>query len=148
MSWRCAGASTRYQEGSKRIPARHLEIFCRLVAISPPTLNDDVIRSLAASSCQLAEDGSLECGGLSNAYRYSRGTAASPALAGCFHHQGLSNVIAGHLAPRLRLRHEHDELAWRLRSIFDLGSRRQSRWEAETANVPGVVARFIYQSKH
>ena len=98
MSWRCAGASTRYQEGSRRIPARHLEIFCRLVAISPPT------------------------------YRYLyRGTAASPALAGCFHHQSLSNFVAGRLASRLRVRHTHDELVWRLGSIFDLGFRRPRR---------------------
>jgi hypothetical protein len=49
MSWRCAGAITRYQEGSERISARHVEIFCRLVAISPPTLDQDVIKSPSAS---------------------------------------------------------------------------------------------------
>jgi len=49
MSWRCAGAITRYQEGSERISARHVEIFCRLVAISPPTLDHDVIKSPSAS---------------------------------------------------------------------------------------------------
>ena len=64
MSWRCAGASTRYQEGSERIPARHLEIFCRLVAISPPTLDDDVIRSLSASSLPVGKGQLTRVGGL------------------------------------------------------------------------------------
>ena len=136
MSWRCAGAITRYQEGSERISARHLEIFCRLVAISPPTLDQDVIKSPSASLP--VGKGQLTRVGPSNAYRYLyRGTAASPALAGCFHHQGLSNFIAGRLASRLRVRHTHDELVWRLRSIFDLGFRWQPRWESREGQHPG-----------
>ena len=128
MSWRCAGAITRYQEGSERISARHLEIFCRLVAISPPTLDHDVIRLPSASSLPVGKGQLTRVGGLSNAYHYLyRGTAASPALAGCFHHQSLSNFVAGRLASRLRVRHTHDELVWRLRSIFDLGFRRPRR---------------------
>jgi hypothetical protein len=43
--WRCASAITRYQEGIKRIPAIPLEGFCRLVAISPPIADHDVITS-------------------------------------------------------------------------------------------------------
>ena len=76
--------------------------------------------------------------GPSNAYRcLYRGTAASPALAGCFHHQGLSNFIAGRLAPRLRVRHTHDELVRRLGSIFDLGFRWQPRSESRDGQHPG-----------
>lgn len=38
-----------YQGGSERISARHLEIFRQLVAISPPTLDHDMIKSRSAS---------------------------------------------------------------------------------------------------
>ena len=31
----------------------------------------------------------------------------------------------------------HDELAWRLRSIFDLGFRQQPRWESQDGQHPG-----------
>jgi hypothetical protein len=76
MSWRCAGASTRYQEGSERIAARHLEIFCRLVAISPPTLDDDVIRLPSASSLPVGKGQLTRVGGL--VMRTAISTAAPP----------------------------------------------------------------------
>ena len=66
----------RYQEGSERIPARHLAIFCRLVAISPPTLDHDVITSLAASSLSAGNGQLTRVGGL--VMRTAISTAALP----------------------------------------------------------------------
>ena len=68
--------SRRYQEGNGRRRARHLDIFCRLVAISPPTLDVDVIRSPSASSLPVGKGQLTRVGGL--VMRTAISTAAPP----------------------------------------------------------------------
>ena len=76
MSWRFAGASAVTKKAASASPQDISRCFCRLVAISPPTLDDDVIRSPLASSLPVGKGQLTRVGGL--VMRTAVSTAAPP----------------------------------------------------------------------
>jgi len=85
--------------GSEHISARHLEIFLRLVALSPPTLDDDVIKSPSESSLPVGKRPLTRVGGL--VMRTAISTAAPPRhlrwqAAFALAYQALSPVVWHH----------------------------------------------------
>jgi hypothetical protein len=127
--------SRRYQEGNGRRRARHPDIFCSLVAISPPTLDVDVIRSPSASSLPVGKGQLTRVGGL--VVRTAISTAAPPrhlrwqAAFTIQAYQTLSPVIWHHAFVS-----DTHMTNWRGASDLTLtwAFRRQPRGESKTAN--------------
>ena len=134
-------ARSPYQESSERTPASLPGTFCRLVAISPPTLDDDVIRSPSASSLPVGKGQLTRVGGL--VMRTAISTAAPPrhlrwqAAFITKAYRTLSPIVWHHAFVS-----DTHMTNWRGGSdLFLTWVSDGSPREAETANIPGVADR-------